>query len=230
MDAARDALGRDGFASLGRVLEPAELEPLRAAASAHLVERGARSDVGEIAMDLARHAPACAALLPRLAAPVRALLGEPEVVLFHDLVFDKRLGRAPLTWHRDAAHLPLDDDDGLILWVALDEASEADGCLRYLAGSQTSTEGGAYDPARTAPPVPGAVVPAPIAAGEALVHSLRVWHDSPASVTGRHRRGWSLCWVRPRARWAPERAGHPFVLELSPVAGEELAKERFPRF
>ena len=230
MQSVRDALGREGFANLGRVLDDAELASARAAASAHLDGHGARSDLGTIAVDLSRHTPACAALLPRLAAPVRALLGEPSVVLFQDLVVDKLRGREPVTWHRDAAHLPLDDDDGLIMWVALDDASEADGCLRYIAGSQASRDGGSYDAARIAPPVPGAVVAAPVIAGEALVHSLRIWHDSPASRTGRQRRGWSLWWVRPNARWAPARTDHPFLRELSPAAGDSLAVDRFPRF
>lgn len=230
MDAVRAALDREGFAHLGRVLDDGALAAARVAATAHLEGRGAVSEVGQIAVDLSRHTPECRALLPRLAAPVRALLGEPEVVLFQDLVVDKRLASAPLTWHRDAAHLPLDDDRGLIMWVALDDAGVDDGCLRYIAGSQGSRDGGAFDPARVAPPVAGAVVPAPIAAGDALVHSLRIWHDSPASRSGRHRRGWSLWWVRAGARWAPERTDHPFLRELSPVSGEPLAGDRFPRF
>jgi ectoine hydroxylase-related dioxygenase (phytanoyl-CoA dioxygenase family) len=161
---------------------------------------------------------------------VRALLGEDEVVLFQDLVVDKRGSTAALAWHRDAAHLPLDDDGGLTLWLALDDAGEADGCLRYVAGSQTSDAGGDYDPARLAPPVPGAIVAAPAAAGEALVHSPRVWHESPPSRRGRPRLGWSLWWARPRARWAPDRTAHPYLLELAPAAGDALEPARFPRF
>ena len=230
MEAARAALARDGFAGIGRVLGDVDVAAAREAATAHLDGLGAVSDLGVIAVDLSRHAVTCRELLPRLAAPARALLDEAEVVLFQDLVVDKRRGTAPVTWHRDAAHLPLDDDDGLIMWVALDDAGEEDGCLRYLAGSHTSGEGGSYDPERREPPVPGAVVAAPVAAGHAVVHSPRTWHDSPPSRTGRPRRGWSLWWVRPRARWAPDRTAHPFLRELSPRAGDPLLPDRFWRF
>ena len=199
----------DSFARLGRVLDEAALQVIRDEADAHLAARGAPSEYGVIALDLARHGAASRAALPPLGARVAALLDEDEVVLFQDLAIDKPPGAPELFWHRDVDHLPLDDDGGLTMWIALDDADEANGCLRYQRGDE--------------------IAHVPLRAGEALVHAPTVLHGSPPNTTTRRRRGWSLWWARPRARWRLDGKPHPFLYELGPAHGDPLVGARFVR-
>jgi ectoine hydroxylase-related dioxygenase (phytanoyl-CoA dioxygenase family) len=197
------------FAVLGRVLDSSALEAIRAEADAHLAARGAPSEYGVIALDLARHGEAARASLASLGARVAAQLDEDEVVLFQDLAIDKPPGAPELFWHRDADHLPLDDDGGLTMWIALDDADEANGCLRYRTGED--------------------IAHVPLRAGEAVVHAPTVLHGSPPNVSSRRRRGWSLWWARPRARWRLDGKPHPFLYELGPAHGDPLVGARFVR-
>ena len=181
------------------------------------------------------------ALLPGLAAIARAALDAPEVIVFQDLVIAKLPdGGTTIPYHQDQASLPL-DREALVAWVALDDAEIERGCMHYVRGShllghrRPAAFTGATCSAEAAalPPIDldgREVVAAPVRAGEVLLHSSMTWHGSPPNRTGLPRRAWSVWFVHPDARWAPDRAPHPFVFELSPAAGAPLAAPRFPRY
>ena len=188
------------------------------------------SEFALIALDAWRREPVLRELLPPLARIARELMGLAEVLVFQDLVIDKRaISAAPMPYHQDQSYLPLDRDDGLVAWVALDDADTRRGCLRYAPGTHRL---GARRPARfsDAPSrdthLPAievderTVVSVPAVAGQALFHSTLVWHGSPPNTTDLPRRAWSIYFLPPSVRWAPERAGHPYLLELAPAAGD----------
>jgi ectoine hydroxylase-related dioxygenase (phytanoyl-CoA dioxygenase family) len=187
-----------------------------------------------IALDAWRGSPVFRELLEPLGAVARRLLDVDSVVAFQDLVIDKPTeGPAQtLPWHQDAAYLPLDRDDGLVAWVALDDADAERGCLRYAVGSHGAGARAAarFDGSGEAPsPGDHPVAVAECGAGEALFHSPLVLHCSPPNRGSGSRRAWSVWFVHPDTRWAPDRAQHPYLLELTPTAGDPLPPDRFPR-
>jgi ectoine hydroxylase-related dioxygenase (phytanoyl-CoA dioxygenase family) len=234
-----DALRVDGFCATERIFTPAQLDGARAATDRILQAHGVASEFAVIALDAWRRETALREMLPPLAQIARELLGLAEVLVFQDLVIDKRSAGAPrMPFHQDQSYLPLDRDDGLVAWVALDDADAARGCLHYAAGTHRL---GARRPARFSDTVPReshlppievddrSVVAVPVVAGQALFHSTLVWHGSPPNATGRPRRAWSIYFLPPEVRWAPERAMHPYLHELAPAAGAPVTGDRFPR-
>jgi len=221
------------------VLDCAEVADAQDAADALLAEHGARSDYGVIALEAWRRQPVFERLLAPLARVACELLATDVVVTFQDLVIDKPpSAETALPWHQDQAYLPLDRDDGVVAWVALDDADVARGCLRYVPGShRLGLRGPADFPgaprgAGDAAPIDAAghpIVAAEAAAGEAWFHHPLIWHSSPPNRAAANRRAWSVWFVREDTRWAPERAQHPYLLELGPGAGDRLDPVRFPR-
>jgi len=234
------ALHDDGFLPAGSVLTTAELERARAATDRLLAIHGASSDYGVIALDAWRREPVFRGLLDPVARLARDLLGLAAVRLFQDLVIDKPASATtPLPLHQDQAYLPLDRDDGVVAWIALDDADAASGCLHYVPGShrlgrrRPASFSGAPECDLHLPAIdPGdrPVVPVPVSAGDALFHLPQVWHGSPPNVSRSRRRAWSIWFVHPDVRWAPDRASHPYLTELAPAPGPPLTGERFPCF
>jgi hypothetical protein len=87
--------------------------------------------------EMHRHYPSMAeiALSPQLGALAARLIGTDHVRLFGDEVFTKRPGMPFTPWHQDAATLPLDRQDFLTIWIAIDDVREEMGAMRYLPRS-----------------------------------------------------------------------------------------------
>ncbi len=77
---------------------------------------------------------------PRLVDPVRALLGGGEISLFTDKLNLKRPGEGSrFRWHQDSpywAHFHPDVERLPNAMISVDDASEVNGCLRVIPGSQ----------------------------------------------------------------------------------------------
>src|SRR5688500_10921507 len=118
------SLARDGFVSLGRVLEGDALAPLRAATD-RLLAGLPSSSYGLIRHDAWRLEPVFEEALRAspLVARAAAALGADALVLFQDHVIDKPPGTdAEVAWHQDYGYWPLASPRGLTVWFALDDA------------------------------------------------------------------------------------------------------------
>jgi ectoine hydroxylase-related dioxygenase (phytanoyl-CoA dioxygenase family) len=71
---------------------------------------------------------------PRIAPIVEALIG-PNVKGIHSQFFIKHAGMPGNGWHQDEAFVPTRDRSLCTAWIALDEATIENGCLRFLPGS-----------------------------------------------------------------------------------------------
>ena len=72
---------------------------------------------------------------PRYAAILSHVIG-PNVKGLHSQFFIKHAGMPGNAWHQDEAFVPTRDRSLCTAWVALDAATIANGCLRFLPGSQ----------------------------------------------------------------------------------------------
>jgi len=70
----------------------------------------------------------------RLADVVSGVIG-PNVKGLHSQFFIKHAGMPGNGWHQDEAFVPTRDRSLCTAWIALDEATVENGCLRFLAGS-----------------------------------------------------------------------------------------------
>jgi hypothetical protein len=145
-----------------------------------------------------------------------AIVG-PEIALYRAIVMAKApagplgVGGTELPWHQDAGALwGLDRDPQLQIWTALDDATEASGCLRVVPGSHReglATPLGGMIPAERAEVARAAerAVSIPVEAGDVvLLHNL-VWHGSGVNRTTNPRRGMSVCFLDAATRCVRKR-------------------------
>ncbi len=227
-----EAFATDGFAPLGALLSATEVEAYRTIYDRFLsgeIDAGAkRSDLGAGAprrdgvtenitqimwpsalypelLDLPLHA--------RGLALARELAGD-DLILDFDMLIDKGPHtEVPTPWHQDAAYwIELPDTRAVSIWVALDEATLANGCMWYVRGSHhtpirphwpAGTGGGALE-CTCSESEPGAT-PLPLAPGEAAAHAGGTLHYSRGNTTSGHRRAYILNY-RPAAMIELERA------------------------
>ncbi|MCY3783286.1 MAG: phytanoyl-CoA dioxygenase family protein [Chloroflexi bacterium] len=139
---------------------------------------------------------------PELLEMVGQLIGEP-LRLYSDQAFLKppRQGSAKPP-HQDNAHFGIDPADwGVTVWCALDDATEANGCMQYFAGSHLEGavphvwEGGTTHliPERLELPAP---VHAPVRAGGVIFHHLLTFHMSAPNTSDAWRRAYACHYIR----------------------------------
>ena len=139
---------------------------------------------------------------PRIVEPISAVLG-PDVLLWSMDWFIKEPGPSFVSYHQDATYWGLEPHHVATAWIALSDASEKTGPMRFVPGShkgplfeQHETYGKDNLLSR------GQVVKtdvdesqtvlAPLAPGEMSMHHVRVIHGSEPNLTGDRRIGMVL--------------------------------------
>lgn len=211
---------RDGFLVLDEVVTEEELEPIEA-----VLDRFVRGEIADMGRDFCDMSGSydrpfaewalVNAVLPRRYAPelrgnaferraalvARQLLGE-DATLDYDQLLAKRPRRedAVFAWHQDLGYWPTGTPDTktATFSLALDDAREANGCLRVVPGSNREASLRPHRPARggrdashtlvahvgEAEPV----VHLPVGRGCATVHDERIVHGSGGNRSASWRR------------------------------------------
>jgi phytanoyl-CoA hydroxylase len=123
---------------------------------------------------------------PQLVSVLREILGSP-LRLYGSQVFAKppRVGTA-VPPHQDMPYWPFSPDDMVSAWVALDDSTEENGCVRFALGSHTlgrlehAPSGVAGNSLGLIGSVPGPEFAAVVRRGSCVLHhSLTVHHSNP---------------------------------------------------
>ena len=139
----------------------------------------------------------------RIGALANELLGG-EAMLYADQAFLKPPGKgAPRSWHQDNWYFGLTNSaDVLTAWVALDDADELNGALRYRSGSHKQgvvahTANGAERTIAAEHLAPDATeVVAAVRRGGVVFHHGATQHSSGTNTTSRPRRAYGVHYVR----------------------------------
>ncbi|MFE4975942.1 phytanoyl-CoA dioxygenase family protein [Kitasatospora sp. NPDC056651] len=213
-----EAFLRDGFAPVGTILSPEELEThreiydkllsgeiesgdKRSDLASHVpLREGVRENITQIMWPSALHAPLRELpLQARALAVARELIGD-DAVLDFDMMIHKSPGSSvPTPWHQDAAYwIDLPDTRAVTVWVALDEATPDNGCMWYIRGSHQEplrahrpTSDGRNIECDCSENEPGATA-VPLSAGEAVAHTGQTLHYSRGNTSDRNRRAYIL--------------------------------------
>jgi phytanoyl-CoA hydroxylase len=157
---------------------------------------------------------------PLFARIARAALPEaPSVTLYRAVLFNKAArGGTVLPWHQDGGRFwGIDRDPVLQIWVALDDAPIAAGCVEMVPGTHHAgfaTPLGGLVPAELseAHGAEARAVPVPARAGEAMLIHNAVWHRSGVNHTDAPRRAFTACYMDGRTRCLrKKRAPREFV-------------------
>lgn len=230
VDQAVAAYRDQGYARLGQLLDPAELQRYRARALAlmrgEIVHEGmffqldaATGRYEDAPLGLGWQGPSeryrkveklerdelFQQLIahPKLAPLVRALLPALPIRLYRAILFNKSAqGSSEIPWHQDGGKLwGLSEEPQVQVWVALDDAPEDGGCLEVVPGTHRS---GTVTPLGGVIPEARVgqvrVEPLPARAGEAILLHNHLWHRSGRSKPGQRRIGYSACYLGPHVR------------------------------
>lgn len=154
----------------------------------------------------------------RRAASIAAQLQGEDLVVDYDQLLAKRPGRddAVFPWHQDMGYwLPTADPRTATCWLAIDDSTVANGCMRFVAGSHLEATLRPHRPVKGDRDTSHALVAVvdeardpihvvPIRRGDITVHNERVVHGSGGNTS----RGWRRAYIvafRSRATVAEER-------------------------
>ena len=124
---------------------------------------------------------------------VESLIG-PDILLFGTSLFSKK-ARDPrfVSWHQDSAYYGLDPHEEVTVWVALTDATTANGCMRVLPESNRGPDlvhDETYDPQNLlarGQSIHGIddskAVDMELSAGEFSMHHERTAHSSPPNMS-----------------------------------------------
>jgi len=139
----------------------------------------------------------------RLGEAAATLAGVDGVRIWHDQALFKQPYGNPTAWHLDNPYWSFYSRDALSIWVALDRATLANGCLWYLPGTHKVAR---YDNSGIGENIASLfkvypewmsmrAVPAPCAAGSAVFHNGLIAHGAGANMTPKPRRAMTCAYM-----------------------------------
>jgi len=138
---------------------------------------------------------------------------DTPVACFRAMFMNKPSGEGtPLVWHQDR-WTDLDRDPLVTLWTALDDAVEANGCVKIIPGSHRSLVNPSHGSGFLTEEQAAAVVAEhepmnmEVACGETVLMHNWMLHSSGTNSTGTARRAFSICFMDAATR---SRAGSTF--------------------
>ena len=195
---------RDGYLKGMRIFDDAEIAELRRYFDDLLAQTlAAGGDSYSISTAHLRHGRVHDLLTdPRLVARVKDLLGD-NVIGWGSHFFCKMPGDGKrVAWHQDASYWPLTPSKAVTIWLAIDDASVENACMRYIPGSHRlghltyrlseTDEANVLNQTvegieKLEPPVD-----VELKAGEVSMHSDLLLHGSEANQSARRRCGLTL--------------------------------------
>lgn len=138
----------------------------------------------------------------------RIVDGQPD--LFQDMALIKPPGGREKPWHQDKAYFTVDLDAPVVgVWIALDEATEENGCMHIIPGSHREGPVVHFDRrdwqiCDTDVQVDRDVM-VPLDPGGALLFDGLIHHGTPPNESGRLRRALQFHYTAADARWLEER-------------------------
>jgi ectoine hydroxylase-related dioxygenase (phytanoyl-CoA dioxygenase family) len=136
--------------------------------------------------------------------PVAQVLG-PNLVIWNSVLMNKAPGDGEVPWHQDHDFDYLSPDIGLAVWLAIDDATEANGCLELIPGSHRAllpstprTRPGEFDSRVGDAHVAGRDrVRVELRAGEFLLFRNKILHRSAPNPTPSRRLGLAIRYTIP---------------------------------
>jgi phytanoyl-CoA hydroxylase len=181
----------------------------------------------------------------RLLDIVQEFVG-PDIALFasHYICKPPHTGR-PVLWHQDGAYWPLEPMEVITLWLAIDDSTPENGCLRVIPGSHRDDLHDLRDRqdvdsvlgSESATHVEEAVaVDLTLSAGDVEVHHPHIMHGSNANTSPRRRCGLTIRYIPTSTRITASEQPFPSALLLrgkpgvnvyqpwpEPLAGQNFA-------
>jgi ectoine hydroxylase-related dioxygenase (phytanoyl-CoA dioxygenase family) len=170
------------------------------------------------------------------------LIGTEVLRVWHDQVQYKPARRGGATdWHQDHPYWPIIQPADLVsAWVALDDATLENGCMRMVArshrwgphkGGTIGTDVDGFRPTPDMALIPEGetieIVPCEVKKGECMFHHCLTWHGSPPNPSDKGRPAIAVHYMPGWTRYEPDR-GHVMERRVEVRPGEILRGKFFP--
>ena len=140
---------------------------------------------------------------PKIAEMAATLAGIDGIRLWHDQALFKPPYGNPTGWHIDDPYWSFSSRDAISIWIALDDATLANGCLWYLPGSHKTARfehaGIGHNLGELFKVYPEWLkidpVPAELPAGGAVFHNGLTAHAAGANMTNKPRRAMTCAYM-----------------------------------
>lgn len=267
---------RDGYLKFRRVVSDAQVEAMRAALDRVIDEEMTHGDAierpPEFAYGHARKGVAAGQRAihqfvniwkvcpeyeetlhnPTVTGAIRDLMQAPRVRLWHDQVISKPPGdNKKFDCHHDFYFWPMDRPRMITCWLALDDATVANGCMHVIPGSHRDprfqpadcdlSEDIFLSPRPLGPGAPGSLyqevrgydvdhtTPVELKAGECMFHHCLNYHLTPQNVTERQRRAFIMIFMPDGTRYNHTQSPtHPCTSYLNLPDGTPYSGDLFP--
>jgi len=159
---------------------------------------------------------------PKLLALVRGLIG-PRIRVFRDQMLLKPPGGQAKPAHQDQSYFRVQPINGLVTaWIALDESTNTNGCMRYVPGSHRhGIFDITHDPDRPVHHIPDTKnidlpesVACPVPAGSVIFHHGCTLHHSEINHTNTWRKALILHYATTDSRSEREQLNNEISLEI----------------
>ncbi|QHW32073.1 phytanoyl-CoA dioxygenase family protein [Paenibacillus rhizovicinus] len=132
----KETFEQQGYVILKQLYTPEEADALKAEAAAIMARHAV--DKSGVFLGLTAESPLFkeAARAPELARVLKAIIGSSVMFMNDKLVFKNASTDFGSPWHQDYSYWH--GSHKLSVWIALDDADAANGCLRVLPGSHVS--------------------------------------------------------------------------------------------
>ena len=198
------AFNRDGYIKPLRVFDEQEIAAIREYFDQLLAQTlAAGGNSYSISTAHLRHGRVYDLLThPRIVGCVKDLAGD-DVIAWGSHFFCKMPGDGKrVSWHQDASYWPLTPSKAVTAWLAIDDASVENACMRYIPGTHhfghltytlsEEDDSNVLNQTVTGADQFGEPVNVELAAGEMSLHSDLLLHGSEANQSNRRRCGLTL--------------------------------------
>ncbi len=227
---AKARFGRDGYAVFRGVLDP-ELIAETSAHIAWLLERNPGLRPEQLHHWLMKDNPFWVRLIsdPRLLDIAELFVG-PNIALFASHFISKPpFDGQPVLWHQDGAYWPLEPMEVVSFWLAVDESTPENGCMKVIPGTHTlelQRMEAAREEAVLDRKIPdefvdeSKAVDLVLAPGDVSVHNPNIVHGSHANLSPKRRAGLTIRYIPTTTRiLTDEPWPSVFLLRGEPVPG-----------
>jgi ectoine hydroxylase-related dioxygenase (phytanoyl-CoA dioxygenase family) len=231
-----DQYARDGYAVFRQVIDPG----LVSEADGHLrwlQERHQDRTGEELSTELVAADPFWVRLVgdDRLLDVAQLFIG-PDIALFasHYIAKPPLRGRR-VPWHQDGAFWPLEPMAVVTLWLAVDEATPENGCLRVIPGShaealydvrQREGDDALFDVESNVTVDESRAVDLVLRPGDVEVHHPNIMHGSEPNASPRRRGGLTIRYIPTSTRITSAQQPFPSALLLRGAPGVNVYQPR----
>jgi phytanoyl-CoA hydroxylase len=137
---------------------------------------------------------------------VAELFVGPNIALFNSSYFCKAASHgSPVLWHQDRSYWPIETEEVVTLWLAVDDSTPENGCLRVIPGSHRTTLMKSIEYPDT-PNILGSGIDATsideskavdivLRAGDVSIHHPHIIHGSKPNVSSKRRCGFTARYI-----------------------------------